>query len=259
MAAPKVLPQKLGIVPWYTYQTAGNSKSLDFYQKLFQWKTQSFSIPGQGQFDMWTADSSQFADIDTRTKLERATWATYVLVENVEETLKKVSKMKGKVLKPAFDLPGIGRMGLFADPFGATLWVYTPTDFSQSDSAMGTTEGRVCWHELMVNKPEEARAFYSELFNWKIDFDAKTKMHFIKAHDKVLGHIMQTPQSAQKETPAWHLYFMTQNLDKTATQAQKLGARCLMAKTEVPQTGFFSFWEDPAGAFFYLWQPTTRA
>lgn len=46
-------------------------------------------------------------------------WNVYFNVESVDDTVAKVVELGGSVVAPAFDVPGVGRMAILADPQGA--------------------------------------------------------------------------------------------------------------------------------------------
>ncbi|MBO0844407.1 MAG: VOC family protein [Nocardioides sp.] len=50
-------------------------------------------------------------------------WNIYFNVEDVDASLAKVEELGGKTVAPAFDVPGVGRMAMAADPQGASFWV----------------------------------------------------------------------------------------------------------------------------------------
>jgi predicted enzyme related to lactoylglutathione lyase len=45
-------------------------------------------------------------------------WNVYFNVESVDGTAAKVAELGGTTVAPAFDVPGVGRMGVYADPQG---------------------------------------------------------------------------------------------------------------------------------------------
>jgi uncharacterized protein len=45
-------------------------------------------------------------------------WNVYFNVESVDDTVAKVVELGGSVVAPAFDVPGVGRMAILADPQG---------------------------------------------------------------------------------------------------------------------------------------------
>jgi predicted enzyme related to lactoylglutathione lyase len=46
-------------------------------------------------------------------------WNVYFNVESVDDTVAKVTELGGTVIAPAFDVPGVGRIAVLADPQGA--------------------------------------------------------------------------------------------------------------------------------------------
>ena len=46
-------------------------------------------------------------------------WASYIAVENADETTEKITANGGSIKVPPFDAPGVGRMAMVADPSGA--------------------------------------------------------------------------------------------------------------------------------------------
>lgn len=50
-------------------------------------------------------------------------WNVYFNVESVDAMAERVQQLGGQVVAPAFDVPGVGRLGFFADPQGAMFAV----------------------------------------------------------------------------------------------------------------------------------------
>lgn len=48
-------------------------------------------------------------------------WNVYFNVDDVDATVAKAQELGGSVVAPAFDIPGVGRMAVLADPHGATF------------------------------------------------------------------------------------------------------------------------------------------
>ena len=49
-----------------------------------------------------------------------------MLVADVDATVKKARKLRGKVCMPPFDIPTVGRIAVLADPQGAAFGIITP-------------------------------------------------------------------------------------------------------------------------------------
>jgi uncharacterized protein len=50
-------------------------------------------------------------------------WNVYFNVEDLDAGVSRAEELGGKTLAPAFDVPGVGRMAMIADPQGATFWL----------------------------------------------------------------------------------------------------------------------------------------
>ncbi len=46
-------------------------------------------------------------------------WNVYFNLTDADETAVRIESLGGKTMAPIFDVPGVGRMGVFADPQGA--------------------------------------------------------------------------------------------------------------------------------------------
>ncbi|MCP4646399.1 MAG: VOC family protein, partial [bacterium] len=53
------------------------------------------------------------------------TWDIYITVTDVNETVKAVTELGGKVLRPAFDIPEVGRFCVLQDAQGAVIMAMT--------------------------------------------------------------------------------------------------------------------------------------
>ncbi len=50
-------------------------------------------------------------------------WAIYLRVDDVDAILARAVELGGSICVPAFDAPGVGRIGMFGDPTGAMAYV----------------------------------------------------------------------------------------------------------------------------------------
>lgn len=95
-----------------------------FYQELFGWKMTA--IP-EMNYTMWestdAASSGGFPSVSEENPVGQVT--VYIDSEDIEADLKKVEKLGGKVIHPKAEVPGFGWYGLFKDPTGNVLAVYT--------------------------------------------------------------------------------------------------------------------------------------
>ena len=53
-------------------------------------------------------------------------WFAYLQVDDVDARLKLATEHGGKIVRPAFDVPDVGRLGFIEDSTGAKLGLMTP-------------------------------------------------------------------------------------------------------------------------------------
>ncbi len=53
-------------------------------------------------------------------------WMSYIAVDDVDARVKKAQALGAKLMKPVFDIPGVGRIAVLTDPGGAGIGWMTP-------------------------------------------------------------------------------------------------------------------------------------
>jgi len=107
--------------------------------------------------------------------------------------------------------------------------------------------------ELHTPNFEKAKSFYSELLNWRFkDLDIPGQRYSLSEGNGLQGGM------AQDDKPFWLNYVTVDNLDQSAQKAQRLGAKVLRARTEVPGEGAFVVIADPLGAPLALWEQAKK-
>jgi uncharacterized protein len=182
-------------------------------------------------------------------------WLGHVLVEDVDETVLRAERAGGKVLTGPVDDPDVGRFALIADPQGAAVSAYAST----GEPPAGT--GVFVWDELMTSDPEAAAGFYGEVFGWTsraaMDLgEMGTYTIFSRGEDDDVAGCVQTPAGVQAP-PHWLVYVGVDDVDATVARAKELGATVLQEATDIPDVGRLAVVQDPAGAVFGLFRPTS--
>src|SRR5438132_6552846 len=105
----------------------------------------------------------------------------------------------------------------------------------------------IAWFEIPADNPERAKAFYSNLFGWKINpFPGSSDYWHIDT-----GGADDTPDGALKkqkhpQEPVVN-YVSVDSVDKFADKIAKLGGKIYMAKTAERQMGDFDMFQDADG------------
>jgi uncharacterized protein len=94
-----------------------------FYENLFGWEMQH--VP-EMNYTMWADGSGSgggFNQVSDENPVGQV--LVYIDSEDIEADLKKAVKLGGTVIQPKMEIPGTGWFGLFKDPTGNVLALYT--------------------------------------------------------------------------------------------------------------------------------------
>ena len=117
----------------------------------------------------------------------------------------------------------------------------------------------IVWFEIPADNVERAMKFYSALFGWKIKkFPGGMEYWHIDTGGPDAspdGGLMARKHPKQAVTN----YVFVESVNKAAAKVEKLGGKICMAKTAVPQMGFFVICLDTENNQFALWEKNEKA
>jgi predicted enzyme related to lactoylglutathione lyase len=121
---------KYDTLGWVELQAADTAASLDFYRGLFGWRTADMKVGDAPYAFLSTAEGDQgataFGGITPVPAGVSPRWVPYFDVADADDAAERVRAAGGSVLTPTVDVPGIGRIGWFADLSNATFAVLQP-------------------------------------------------------------------------------------------------------------------------------------
>lgn len=108
--------------------------------------------------------------------------------------------------------------------------------------------------ELNTTDLGPSKAFYSKLFDWKLEDVPGMGMDytFIKNGDSPIGGMMKHPMPGAPSM--WLPYVGVDNINAATAKAKSLGAEIIVDVREVMGYGQMSILRDPGGATIALWQ-----
>ena len=166
-----------------------------------------------------------------------------VAVEDVDETLKRAVALGAKSMGEPMDSPNVGRIAVIQDPTGATIAI------ARFDPHPGTSlEGPFGWSELHTRDTARAKAFYTELFNWKAKPDPKNPYTEFQVGGRSIAGMMAMTAAQGGAPPHWLPYVMVDDCDRTLRKATSLGAKTYVQPMDIENVGRFAVFADPAGA-----------
>ena len=98
-----------------------------FYAKLFDWKLKDMPMgPGQ-TYTLLDTGAVPGGGMQNKPMPDAPTqWLAYVEVADVKKCIAKAEKAGAKIMVPFMDIGSNGSLGIFSDPQGVMLGVWTP-------------------------------------------------------------------------------------------------------------------------------------
>ncbi len=120
---PKPIPGKFC---WNELITPNEAAAKKFYTGLFGWKIQPFGKEAPDYKLLKLGKDSAGGLMQAHEPGCPARWVPYVLVADVDATVKKAKKLRAKVMLEPFDVAEVGRIAVLADPQGAVIGIIKP-------------------------------------------------------------------------------------------------------------------------------------
>ena len=96
--------------------------------------------------------------------------------------------------------------------------------------------------EFMVNDSEKTREFYRKVFGWRFD-TTDPNYTMIETGQTPGGGMMKRPPNAGR--PSLNVYFGVDEIEPVLRNVVEAGGKVIVPKTEIPNVGWFAFFQDP--------------
>src|SRR5256714_12195041 len=246
---------------WYELLTTDIAGAKSFYDAVVGWNIADKSdFPNDyrmiGRSDGKFAGGAMEITDDMAQHGAKPTWLGYILVADVDRSVASIEQEGGKTYMPPFDIPGVGRVAMVADPQGAPFYVMKPLPpegdpNAKSDVFSPDAEQRVGWNELSTSDPVAARRFYGDQFGWTSDefmpMGEQGEYRFFDHHDVMIGAVAGT---APGQHPHWRYYFRVPSIAQAKETVEAKGGKIAMGPMEVPGGDHIVIGFDPQGAEF---------
>jgi len=243
-----------GTFCWFECGTTDAAKAKAFYAGVFGWDSADapmgegggvYSILKQGDAEvagLYTLSGPQFEGVPSH-------WMTYVSVADIHESTARAQSLGAKVVAEAVEVPGVGSLSVVCDPTGAMFSMMQLKEYP-GRTPLGMAAGGFGWSELVTRDTARAKAFYTELFDWKAKTDDSPSMPYteFQVGGVSIGGMMEmTPQHGESP-PHWLPYVMVDDCDATVERVKQHGGQVFVPPTSIPKVGRFSVFMDPTGA-----------
>jgi len=120
--------------------------------------------------------------------------------------------------------------------------------------------GKVVWHDLLTNTPEESRHFYHELFGWEFEKpglvtgigNSDTYM-LIRHNGRLIGGMLDTNAIGKRDNVSqWVTTLSVADIDAAVADVRTHGGEVLTPPTSVSSRGRMAVAADSTGALFAL-------
>ena len=243
---------------WYDVMTTDTAAAARFYSDVVGWGLQSGGgAPGQ-DYTIFAVGAEGQAGLmpipDAAKGSARPVWFSYILVDDVDQAAAAIEKAGGAIHRPAWDVPGVIRIALVADPQGAVFMVAKPYPRQPRTELAPRTPGGIGWHELYTSDWQAAFAFYEQMFGWTkgdaIDMGAHGTYQLFATGEAPVGGMMNNPP--QSPGAFWLLYFNVEAIEAATERVKAQGGTIVMGPHQVPGGDWIVQCVDPQGARFAL-------
>lgn len=119
-------PSTTGFVHWVDLHSKDIDKDLAFIHDALGLKTAEMSMPNGAYHILEPETKTRGGAMASMNPQAPSMWLAWIAVDDVDQTLERVTRHGGKVLAPAWDADTVGRMAIASDPVGVAFGVITP-------------------------------------------------------------------------------------------------------------------------------------
>ena len=113
-----------GAFSWFSYRSNNQEKAQNFYQSVLDWKIAPREMADGITYGMVMIDDEPVAGIDANSD-HLPGWLCYITVDDVDARFRAAEAAGAEGLQVPTDVPGVGRIAILQDPFGAQVGLVT--------------------------------------------------------------------------------------------------------------------------------------
>jgi predicted enzyme related to lactoylglutathione lyase len=118
-----------GVVCWSELAVHDMARAQKFYSEALGWRFEAMPMQDMTYWIILSGETrvgGLFEMTGEQFKGVPEHWLTYIAVDDIDARLKKAVAAGARICKEAFDIPGVGRMAVLAEPGGAVVAWMTP-------------------------------------------------------------------------------------------------------------------------------------
>jgi predicted enzyme related to lactoylglutathione lyase len=256
-----------GSFVWYELLTPDPDGAKAFYDQVVGWNIAAEAQFPNGYRMIGRSDGKSAGGVmpindEMRDHGAKPTWLGYLSVADADLVADAILADGGQVHLPPFDIPGVGRMAMVTDPWGAPFYIMRPIPPADDPEAISDVfdpmkAGHVRWNELSTGDPAGAVAFYGKHFGWAqegcMEMGDLGQYQFIQHDNAGIGAIM--PLMPGMPQAAWSYYIGVDDIDRAARAIADGGGSIMQEPMEIPGGEYALNATDPQDASFGLVGP----
>ncbi|GBQ89298.1 glyoxalase [Gluconacetobacter johannae DSM 13595] len=247
---------------WYELATLDAPAASAFYRAVIGWNMKDAGLPDR-EYTILSAGERPIGGLMALSQAEckagaQPGWIGYVAVEDVDAMVARIADAGGAIVRPASNIPGVGRFAIVDDPQGAVFAVFRGGGDGTMAPAAPDTPGGVGWHELLAQDRKSAFAFYADLFGWgvgeAVDMGDMGIYQIFTIGGVPIGGMMT--RAATMPAPFWLYYVNVDRIDAAIGRVREAGGRVVNGPHQVPGGSWIVPCLDPQDCMFALVAPT---
>ena len=230
-----------GVPCWVDTLQPDPRAALAFYGSLFGWEGAGPGpMPDGGEYFVARLHGDDVAGIATLPPdgIAEPAWTTYVRVDELEASVRRVLAAGGRVIVAAVDAPPAGRLAIVEAPGGATLGLWEPR--SRTGASRINEPGAWAMSALRTPDVDAAAPFYAAAFGWQAEpFDAGGARAVLFRLPGYVGGLPQQPvprdvvavalEDAGIDVEHWSVDFWIDDVDAAAERVAQAGGTVIAA------------------------------
>lgn len=252
---------KQGQNVWHELMTTDVETAKRFYTETIGWKAQKWEDSDPNNpYTVWMSGERPIGGLmalpeEAKKMGAPSSWMAYTAVDDVDATSEKAESLGGKIQKPGFDIPKVGRIAILSDPQGAVFAVYKPAE--PMPQTPKTEVGDFSWAELNTTDYEGAWKFYSELFGWQhsssMDMGEAGTYFMFQDRDEITKGGMSNTAKRLNVPPHWLHYVTVADMDGAVERIKQCGGSIVNGPMSIPGDDLVAQCKDPTGVIFAIY------
>jgi predicted enzyme related to lactoylglutathione lyase len=197
---------------------------------------------------------AEVASIEPAGDGQPSTWTSYLYVDDIEQTLDRITAAGGKAVRPPRTSADGRRVAAFTDSAGVILGLL---ELGSARPRAACESVVPVWGELITDDVEASAAFYGAVFGWELGGPegSLNRREWLVGGQPIAGLLPRPPAMPPDMPVYWDTWFGAGDADAVAGLAPGLGGALLMGPVDI-ERGRLAVLTDPSGAVFSVLTPT---